>query len=192
LKLVNIRLLCDECRGWHDRRLTLRKESRAQPSRDEFHDPESRNVLLHRGGRPAGMMLGFLLARAGIEFVVLEKHADFLRYFRGDIIHVSTDDCDKIKLLTVMVDRLVRWHRPGLLCIGDASHAMLPIGGIGINLAIQHAVPTANLLIARLRRRELSEAHLRALQRRREISDPCHSTSAAVYTGPRRLHGASW
>ena len=55
---------------------------------------------------------------------------------------------DDIKLLTVAVDRLVRWHRPGLLCIGDAAHAMSPIGGVGINLAIQDAVAAANILAA--------------------------------------------
>ena len=55
-------------------------------------------------------------------------------------------DWDDIKLLTVTVDRLKTWHRPGLLCIGDAAHAMSPIGGVGINLAIQDAVATANIL----------------------------------------------
>jgi 2-polyprenyl-6-methoxyphenol hydroxylase-like FAD-dependent oxidoreductase len=60
-------------------------------------------------------------------------------------------DWDDIKLLTVTVDRLRRWHRPGLLCIGDAAHAMSPIGGVGINLAIQDAVAAANILAPRLR-----------------------------------------
>ena len=55
-------------------------------------------------------------------------------------------DWDEIKLLTVAVDRLRRWHRPGLLCIGDAAHAMSPIGGVGINLAVQDAVAAANIL----------------------------------------------
>jgi len=58
---------------------------------------------------------------------------------------------DDVKLLTVQVDRLDTWHRPGLLCIGDAAHAMSPVGGVGINLAIQDAVATANLLAAKLR-----------------------------------------
>ena len=53
---------------------------------------------------------------------------------------------DDVKLLTVTVDRLKRWSRPGLLCIGDAAHAMSPVGGVGINLAIQDAVAAANLL----------------------------------------------
>ncbi|WP_413993205.1 FAD-dependent oxidoreductase [Labrys okinawensis] len=75
---------------------------------------------------------------------------------------------DDVKLLTVSVDRLRRWHRPGLLCIGDAAHTMSPVGGIGINLAIQDAVATANLLHAKLREGAVTDADLAALQRRRE------------------------
>ncbi|GLS23721.1 monooxygenase [Labrys miyagiensis] len=75
---------------------------------------------------------------------------------------------DDVKLLTVSVDRLRQWHRPGLLCIGDAAHTMSPVGGIGINLAIQDAVATANLLHAKLREGAVTDADLAALQRRRE------------------------
>lgn len=75
---------------------------------------------------------------------------------------------DDIKLLSVAVDRLERWWRPGLLCIGDAAHAMSPIGGVGINLAIQDAVATANLLARPLRERTLTDADLAAVQKRRE------------------------
>ncbi|MBC5824755.1 MAG: FAD-dependent oxidoreductase [Candidatus Eremiobacteraeota bacterium] len=77
-------------------------------------------------------------------------------------------DWSEIKLLTVTVDRLRRWYRPGLLCIGDAAHAMSPIGGVGINLAIQDAVAAANVLAARPRRRYFTLAQLRKVQRRRE------------------------
>ena len=62
-------------------------------------------------------------------------------------------DWDQIKLLTVTVDRLERWYREGLLCIGDAAHAMSPVGGVGINLAVQDAVAAANILAEHLRRR---------------------------------------
>ncbi len=75
---------------------------------------------------------------------------------------------DDIKLLTVTVDRLRRWFRPGLLCIGDAAHAMSPIGGIGINLAIQDAVAAANILGPALRNGPAGPDLLAAVQRRRE------------------------
>jgi 2-polyprenyl-6-methoxyphenol hydroxylase-like FAD-dependent oxidoreductase len=74
-----------------------------------------------------------------------------------------------VKLLTVAVDRLSRWHRPGLLCIGDAAHAMSPIGGVGINLAIQDAVAAANILAAPLKQGRVTEALLEAVQRRRTM-----------------------
>ncbi len=74
---------------------------------------------------------------------------------------------EPIKLLTVQVDRLRDWCRPGLLCIGDAAHAMSPIGGVGINLAIQDAVATANLLAGLLRRGAVTPADLRLVQERR-------------------------
>jgi len=76
-------------------------------------------------------------------------------------------DWDQVKLLTVTVDRLDRWHRPGLLLIGDAAHAMSPIGGVGINLAIQDAVAAANILAAPLARGEDVEALLPRVAARR-------------------------
>ncbi len=75
---------------------------------------------------------------------------------------------DDVKLLTVSVDRLRTWWRPGLLCLGDAAHAMSPIGGVGINLAVQDAVAAANILGPHLLRCTLRTEHLRRLQRRRE------------------------
>ena len=78
-------------------------------------------------------------------------------------------DWSEVKLLTVKVDRLRRWYRPGLLCIGDAAHAMSPIGGVGINLAVQDAVAAANILALPLRNGALTSAHLQAVQRRREL-----------------------
>jgi 2-polyprenyl-6-methoxyphenol hydroxylase-like FAD-dependent oxidoreductase len=78
-------------------------------------------------------------------------------------------DWDQVKLLTVGLARLRRWHRSGLLCIGDAAHTMSPIGGVGINLAIQDAVAAANLLAEPLRRGPVEETHLAAVQRRREL-----------------------
>jgi 2-polyprenyl-6-methoxyphenol hydroxylase-like FAD-dependent oxidoreductase len=88
----------------------------------------------------------------------------FMRDRVGEL-HDWTD----VKLLSVLVDRLRRWHRPGLLCIGDAAHAMSPIGGIGINLAIQDAVAAANLLSGPLARGACSDADLDRVQKRREL-----------------------
>jgi len=76
---------------------------------------------------------------------------------------------DDIKLLTVVINRLKKWSLPGLLCIGDAAHAMSPVGGVGVNLAVQDAVATANLLAARLRSGAPTGAELDAVQARREF-----------------------
>jgi 2-polyprenyl-6-methoxyphenol hydroxylase-like FAD-dependent oxidoreductase len=78
-------------------------------------------------------------------------------------------DWDQVKLLSVRVNRLERWHRPGLLCIGDAAHAMSPAGGVGINLAIQDAVAAANLLAGPLREGRVTQALLAQVQRRRML-----------------------
>jgi 2-polyprenyl-6-methoxyphenol hydroxylase-like FAD-dependent oxidoreductase len=76
---------------------------------------------------------------------------------------------DDVKLLTVAINRLKRWTRPGLLCIGDAAHAMSPVGGVGVNLAVQDAVATANLLAAKLVSGCPTEAELDAVRKRREF-----------------------
>jgi 2-polyprenyl-6-methoxyphenol hydroxylase-like FAD-dependent oxidoreductase len=76
--------------------------------------------------------------------------------------------CD-VKLLSVSVDRLRVWHRPGLLCIGDAAHAISPIGGVGINLAVQDAVAAANILAPRFLQGAVSEQDLEVVQRHREF-----------------------
>ncbi|MDI3560335.1 FAD-dependent oxidoreductase [Bradyrhizobium sp. Arg816] len=76
---------------------------------------------------------------------------------------------DDVKLLTVAINRLARWTRPGLLCIGDAAHAMSPVGGVGVNLAVQDAVATANLLADKLRQGCPSDDELDAVRRRREF-----------------------
>ena len=86
----------------------------------------------------------------------------------GDRVGEITD-WNAVKPLEVRVDRLKRWHRPGLLLIGDAAHAMSPIGGVGVNLAVQDAVAAANALAGHLRAGTLTEDTLRAVQRRREF-----------------------
>jgi 2-polyprenyl-6-methoxyphenol hydroxylase-like FAD-dependent oxidoreductase len=76
---------------------------------------------------------------------------------------------DDVKLLTVAINRLKRWTRPGLLCIGDAAHAMSPVGGVGVNLAVQDAVATANLLAAKLIQGCPPEEELDSVRRRRQF-----------------------
>jgi len=88
--------------------------------------------------------------------------------FLGDRVQELTD-WDQVKLLSVAVDHLEKWHRPGVLCIGDAAHAMSPVGGVGINLAVQDAVATANILVRPLLARRVSAADLERVQRRREF-----------------------
>lgn len=78
------------------------------------------------------------------------------------------DSWDKVKLLTVQVNRLQQWSSPGLLCIGDAAHAMSPVGGLGINIALQDAVATANILTEALQHNALTLHHLQQVQHYRE------------------------
>jgi 2-polyprenyl-6-methoxyphenol hydroxylase-like FAD-dependent oxidoreductase len=128
-------------------------------------------IMLDRGDY---WQCAYVIPKGAIEQI----RAAGLQAFRDDVarlapyLHDRLDelkDWNDIKLLTVRVDRLSRWHRPGLLCIGDAAHAMSPIGGVGINLAIQDAIATANILAAPLARGPVSESRLHALQRRREM-----------------------
>ncbi|HEY1808050.1 MAG TPA: FAD-dependent oxidoreductase [Acidobacteriaceae bacterium] len=94
-------------------------------------------------------------------------------------------DWEEIKILTVQINRLRRWHRPGLLCIGDAAHAMSPAGGVGINLAIQDSVAAANRLARPLKERRVCEADLAAVERRRVF--PTRITQAIQVAAHRGL-----
>jgi 2-polyprenyl-6-methoxyphenol hydroxylase-like FAD-dependent oxidoreductase len=96
---------------------------------------------------------------------------------------------DDVKLLTVAINRLIRWTRPGLLCIGDAAHAMSPVGGVGVNLAVQDAVATANLLAGRLADGCPAEHELDAVRRRREF--PVRMTQAMQVVVQNRLISAA-
>jgi 2-polyprenyl-6-methoxyphenol hydroxylase-like FAD-dependent oxidoreductase len=117
---------------------------------------------------------GFVIRKGGIEKVKQRG----LESFRQEIVSMAPflsdrvgelKDWEDIKLLTVVVDRLRKWYRPGLLCIGDAAHAMSPIGGVGINLAIQDAVAAANILAERLARGTATTVDLQRVQLRREF-----------------------
>ena len=116
---------------------------------------------------------GFVIPKGGFD----EIKARGLPQFQNDIVSFAgflrdrvteLDDWSKIKLLTVQVNRLSDWCREGLLCIGDSAHAMSPAGGVGINLAIQDAVATANLLAEKLSSGPVSMDDLRKVQARRE------------------------
>jgi 2-polyprenyl-6-methoxyphenol hydroxylase-like FAD-dependent oxidoreductase len=114
-------------------------------------------MLIPKGGYPA-------MQEAGIE----ELRARIVRVapFLGEVVG-SLAGWEQVKLLTVQVNRLGRWWRPGLLCIGDAAHAMSPAFGVGVNYAVQDAVATANLLVDRLRSGTLDTGDLERVQRRR-------------------------
>jgi 2-polyprenyl-6-methoxyphenol hydroxylase-like FAD-dependent oxidoreductase len=124
---------------------------------------------------------GFVIRKGGIELVKQRG----LESFRQEIVSMAPflsdrvgelKDWEDIKLLTVAVDRLRKWYRPGLLCIGDAAHAMSPIGGVGINLAIQDAVAAANILAERLAHGMATVVDLQRVQLRREF--PTRMTQA--------------
>lgn len=87
-------------------------------------------------------------------------------------------DWRQVKLLDIRIDRLTHWAAPGVLCIGDAAHAMSPIGGVGVNLAIQDTVATANLLAKPLARGAVSLRELNRVQRRRQFPTRHHPGAA--------------
>jgi 2-polyprenyl-6-methoxyphenol hydroxylase-like FAD-dependent oxidoreductase len=127
-------------------------------------------VLLDRGDY---WQCGFVIPKGGFD----EIKARGLPQFQNEIVSFAgflrdrvteLDDWSKIKLLTVQINRLREWCREGLLCIGDSAHAMSPAGGVGINLAIQDAVATANLLAEKLRSGPVTVSDLRKVQARRE------------------------
>ena len=127
-------------------------------------------VLIDRGDY---WQCGFVIPKGGFDAI----KARGLHQLQTDIVSFAgflhdrvaeLDDWSKIKLLTVQINRLRDWCRDGLLCIGDSAHAMSPAGGVGINLAIQDAVATANLLAEKLRTGPVSVNDLRSVQARRE------------------------
>lgn len=127
-------------------------------------------VLLDRGDY---WQCGYVIPKGAFDLI----KARGLSQFHDELVTMAgflrdrvaeLDDWSKIRLLTVQINRLRKWYREGLLCIGDAAHAMSPAGGVGINLAIQDAVAAANLLAEKLRQGPVSIVDFDKVQRRRE------------------------
>jgi 2-polyprenyl-6-methoxyphenol hydroxylase-like FAD-dependent oxidoreductase len=192
-----------DAQGEHELKalLTVGADGRAAVTRDAAHLPRLETAppidafwfRLPRHGNEAAAVFGrvgpgvllVMLDRAEywqVAFVIPKGKGEEIRSrgldaFRRDIVSVAPEladrveqirDWDEVKLLTVRVDRLTRWHAPGFLAIGDAAHAMSPVGGVGINVAIHDAVAAANVLWRPLSDGRVTEDDLAEVQRRRE------------------------
>ncbi len=147
------------------------------------HKPDDPPYVMGHGGPRQGFVMvdrgdywqcGYVIRKGSFDDV----KAAGLDAFRAAVAAISplppermeeVRSWDDIHLLSVRIDRLKRWWRPGLLCIGDAAHAMSPIGGFGVNLAIQDAVAAANILAVPLRTGTLVDNHLAAVEARRSF-----------------------
>jgi 2-polyprenyl-6-methoxyphenol hydroxylase-like FAD-dependent oxidoreductase len=146
-------------------------------------------VMLDRGDY---WQCAYVIPKGGIDRV----KANGIEAFRAQVVALSPFLADRIgelgsfddvRLLSVMVNRLRQWWRPGLVCIGDAAHAMSPIGGVGINLAVQDAVAAANRLAAPLRSGTTTNGDLQAIQARRDF--PARMTQKIQLTMQNRIIG---
>jgi 2-polyprenyl-6-methoxyphenol hydroxylase-like FAD-dependent oxidoreductase len=146
-------------------------------------------VMLDRGDY---WQCAYVIPKGGIDRV----RADGIEAFRDRVVALSPFLADRVgelrsfddvKLLSVMVNRLRQWWRPGLICIGDAAHAMSPIGGVGINIAVQDAVAAANRLAAPLKAGTTTNGHLQAIQARRDF--PARMTQKIQLTMQNRIIG---
>jgi 2-polyprenyl-6-methoxyphenol hydroxylase-like FAD-dependent oxidoreductase len=146
-------------------------------------------VMLDRGDY---WQCAYVIPKGGIDRVT----ANGIEAFRNRVVALSPfladrigelQSFDDVKLLSVMVNRLRQWWRPGLICIGDAAHAMSPIGGVGINIAVQDAVAAANCLAAPLKSGTASSGHLQAVQARRDF--PARMTQKIQLTMQNRIIG---
>jgi 2-polyprenyl-6-methoxyphenol hydroxylase-like FAD-dependent oxidoreductase len=146
-------------------------------------------VMLDRGDY---WQCAYVIPKGGIDRVT----ANGIEAFRNRVVALSPFLADRVgelrsfddvKLLSVMVNRLRQWWRPGLICIGDAAHAMSPIGGVGINIAVQDAVAAANRLAAPLHAGTTNSGHLQAVQARRDF--PARMTQKIQLTMQNRIIG---
>jgi 2-polyprenyl-6-methoxyphenol hydroxylase-like FAD-dependent oxidoreductase len=144
-------------------------------------------VMLDRGDY---WQCAYVIPKGGIDRI----KAEGLDAFRRRVVAMTPELADRVdelrsfddvKLLTVTVDRLRQWWRPGLICIGDAAHAMSPIGGVGVNLAVQDAVAAANRLAAPLKTRRVSNDDLAAIEKRRTF--PVRATQWVQLTAQNQI-----
>jgi 2-polyprenyl-6-methoxyphenol hydroxylase-like FAD-dependent oxidoreductase len=153
--------------------LWFRISRRSEDSSETFGHLEAgaMMVMLNRGDY---WQCAYVIPKGGIDDI----NRGGLEAFRERVVAMSPSSRDRIgelkswddiKLLTVTIDRLRRWHQPGLICIGDAAHAMSPVGGVGINLAVQDAVAAANILWEPLKEGQVTSDHLEAVQARRML-----------------------
>jgi 2-polyprenyl-6-methoxyphenol hydroxylase-like FAD-dependent oxidoreductase len=153
--------------------LWFRMSRKDRDSADTFGHIEAGKmmIMLARGDY---WQCAYVIPKGGIDRI----RAEGLDAFRKRVLEMSPflsdrigelKSWDDIKLLSVTVDRLQKWWRPGLICIGDAAHAMSPIGGVGINIAVQDAVAAANQLAAPLRAGKVTDDDLQAIQERRTL-----------------------
>ena len=154
--------------------------SAADPPQAMSHaGPNQGLVMIDRGDY---WQIGYVIRKGGFRRTKQEGLAA-LRARLAAVAPLPADrfeeltEWDQLHLLRVGMDRLRTWWKPGLLCIGDAAHAMSPIGGVGVNLAIQDAIAGANILAKPLREGRLTNAHLGAVQRRRAF--PTKATQTA-------------
>ncbi|MFZ3310832.1 MAG: FAD-dependent oxidoreductase, partial [Xanthobacteraceae bacterium] len=153
--------------------LWFRVSRKADDTTDTFGHVEAGRmmIMLDRGDY---WQCAYVIQKGGIEKI----QAEGFQAFRRRVVDMSPfladrvgelKSWDDVKLLSVTVDRLEKWWRPGLLCIGDAAHAMSPFGGVGINMAVQDAVAAANRLAGPLARGAVTDADLQAIQDRRTL-----------------------
>ena len=148
-------------------------------------------VVINRGEY---WQIAYVIRKGDYQKVREDGLEDFRRSVGETILDLADrtwelQDWEAVKLLSVQADRLRRWHRPGLLCIGDAAHAMSPVGGVGINLAIADAVATANALAGPLGEGRVHTRDLIAVQLRREL--PTRAIQAFQSFAQRRVVSSS-
>jgi 2-polyprenyl-6-methoxyphenol hydroxylase-like FAD-dependent oxidoreductase len=167
------------------------------------HQPEDPPYTMGHGGPRQGFVMVDRGAHWQCGYVVrkgsfAEVKARGLEAFRAAVAAISPLPPERMRevtswqdvhLLTVRIDRLKRWWRPGLLCIGDAAHAMSPIGGVGVNLAIQDAVAAANILAAPLKDKILADRHLASVEARRLWPTKMTQKLQLMMRGNRRRRG---